>query len=67
MQTGFTSNTRAFLPCVGRRIEDLTLSHIQLIQFIVVDLESLVQPFSHTQTEVKTCIFRTEKEDSRAF
>lgn len=64
MQAGFTSNTRAFLPCVGSRIGDLTPSHIQLIQFISVDLESLVQPFSHSQTEVQTCIFRTQKEDS---
>lgn len=64
MPAGFTLNTGAFLLCVGNRIGDLTPSYIQLIQFISVDLESLVQPFFHTQIEVKTCIFRNEKEDS---
>ena len=52
---------------MGNRIGDLAPSHIQLIHFNSVDLESLVQRFPHTQTEVKTSIFRTEKEDSERF
>ena len=55
MHTGFASDTQAFLSYVGNRIlRDLTPSHIQLIQFNSVDVESLVQRFSPTETEVKT-------------
>lgn len=57
MPTGFTSNTRAFLPYGGYRSGDRTPSHIQFIQLNLADLEFPEQRFSlQTDQSQNYCI-----------